>query len=186
MSWLKNLKATKSQFQVSLPFKFFKIYFWLLRVFVTAHELSLVVESGGYSLVGVHRLLIAMSSLVAEHRLSCPWAYGIFLVQGSILMSPALAGRFFLTPGPPGKSPNWSPFSYHCMLASWSNVSDTVLLTARINHSHCPPASTPTPVPFHISNLLGVFCVILKDFVKNRKSPQASGGWSKDPWCKKN
>ena len=32
-------------------------------------RLSLVVASGGYSLVGVHRLLIAVASLVAEHRL---------------------------------------------------------------------------------------------------------------------
>ena len=30
---------------------------------------SLVMESGGYSLVAVHVLLIAVASLVAEHRL---------------------------------------------------------------------------------------------------------------------
>ena len=35
---------------------------------------SLVVESRGYSLVAVHRLLIAMTSLVAEHRLEGTWA----------------------------------------------------------------------------------------------------------------
>ena len=31
--------------------------------------LSLVAESGAYSLVAVHRLLIAVSALAAEHRL---------------------------------------------------------------------------------------------------------------------
>ena len=33
------------------------------------HGVSLVVVSRGYSLVGVHRLLIALGSLVAKHRL---------------------------------------------------------------------------------------------------------------------
>ena len=55
---------------------------------------SLVVESEGYSLVAVGRLLFTVTSLVAEHRLqgmgsvvvvygvSCSVAYGIFLDQG--------------------------------------------------------------------------------------------------------
>ena len=34
-----------------------------------AHELSLVLASGGYSLVLEHGLLIAVASVVAEHRL---------------------------------------------------------------------------------------------------------------------
>ena len=38
-------------------------------VFIAACRLSLVVASGGYSLVAVHRLLIAVASLVAENRL---------------------------------------------------------------------------------------------------------------------
>ena len=38
-------------------------------LFVAACWLSLVPTSGGYSLVVVHRLLIAMASLVAEHGL---------------------------------------------------------------------------------------------------------------------
>ena len=46
------------------------IYFWLRWVFVAACRLSLVAESGGGLLfVAVHRLLIAVASLVAEHRL---------------------------------------------------------------------------------------------------------------------
>ena len=36
---------------------------------VAVHWLSLVVASGGYSLVAVHVPLIAVASLVAEHRL---------------------------------------------------------------------------------------------------------------------
>ena len=37
--------------------------------FSSLHLLSLVVMSGGYSVVAVCRLLIAVASLVAEHRL---------------------------------------------------------------------------------------------------------------------
>ena len=46
--------------------KFLKIfiYFWLHWVFVAVHRLSLVVVSGGY----MSGLLIAMISLIAEHR----------------------------------------------------------------------------------------------------------------------
>ena len=57
---------------------------------------SLVAESGGYSLVLLHGLLTAVTSLVEEHRLqgmwasevvahglSCPEALGIFLDEGS-------------------------------------------------------------------------------------------------------
>ena len=38
-------------------------------VFVITHGLSLVVANGGYSLVSVHGLLVAVASLVAEHGL---------------------------------------------------------------------------------------------------------------------
>ena len=48
---------------------FYFIYFWLRWVFVAAHGLSLVAASRGYSSVAVRRLLIAVASLVAEHRL---------------------------------------------------------------------------------------------------------------------
>ena len=60
------------------------------------HELYLVVESRAYSPVAVHRLLIAVASLFAEHRLqgtqplavvmhrlSCSTTCGIFLDKGS-------------------------------------------------------------------------------------------------------
>ena len=46
-----------------------RVFIWLLWVFVAMCGLSLVVASGGYSLDAVHRLLIAMASLVAEHGL---------------------------------------------------------------------------------------------------------------------
>ena len=45
------------------------IYFWLQRVFVTALGHSVVAVNRGYSLPSVLRILIAMASLVAEHRL---------------------------------------------------------------------------------------------------------------------
>ena len=47
----------------------FKIYFRLCWVFIATLRFSLVVESGGYSLVTVRGLLIAVASLVAEYRL---------------------------------------------------------------------------------------------------------------------
>ena len=54
----------------SLFFFFFLIYFWLCWVFVVACAgLSLVVASGGYSLVAVLRLPIVVASLVAKHSL---------------------------------------------------------------------------------------------------------------------
>ena len=43
--------------------------FWLCWVFVAVRGLSLVVASGGYSFIAVCGLLIAVASLVAEHRL---------------------------------------------------------------------------------------------------------------------
>ena len=42
------------------------MYFWLCWVFVTAHGLSLVMESRGSSLVLVCRLLTVVASLVLE------------------------------------------------------------------------------------------------------------------------
>ena len=45
------------------------IYFWLRWVFFAACGLCLVAQSGGYSLVKVIRLLIAVASLVGSHRL---------------------------------------------------------------------------------------------------------------------
>ena len=46
------------------------IYFWLCCVFIAAHRLSLVVVSGGYSLVVVHGHLIVVASPFGEHGLS--------------------------------------------------------------------------------------------------------------------
>ena len=45
------------------------IYFLLHWIFVAAHNISLVAVSGGYSLIALYRLLIAVVSLVVEHRL---------------------------------------------------------------------------------------------------------------------
>ena len=42
---------------------------WPCWVFLAAHGLSLVVESGGYSLAAAHGLLIAATSFAVEHQL---------------------------------------------------------------------------------------------------------------------
>ena len=54
----------------AFPTQFLKIiYYWLQWVFITVHRLSLVEDSGGYSLVAVGRVLIMATSCVAEHKL---------------------------------------------------------------------------------------------------------------------
>ena len=70
----RNVKRKESCFSTSdMQKRFLKhylfIYFWLCWVFFAACGLSLVAESGSCSLVAVHGLLIAVASLVAEHRL---------------------------------------------------------------------------------------------------------------------
>ena len=83
---------------------------------IAAHRLSLVVASGGYSLVAVHGLLLVVDSLVAEDGFlwtrglsTCgTWAYlpcGMWNLSGPGIksVSPALEGEFFTTV-PPGKS----------------------------------------------------------------------------------
>ena len=48
------------------------MYFWPCQVFVGAHRLSLFAGRWRYPPAAVHRLLIVMASLAAEHRLgSC-------------------------------------------------------------------------------------------------------------------
>ena len=65
---------------------------------------SLVVASGGYSLVAipVPLLLTVVAFLIVAHGLSCSTACEIFLDQGSNPTSSALASRLF-TVEPPGK-----------------------------------------------------------------------------------
>ena len=43
-------------------------FFWLFQALIVVHRLPLVVASGGYSLFGVHGLLVAVGSLVVEHK----------------------------------------------------------------------------------------------------------------------
>ena len=54
---------------MSSPLMFQLINFGLHSVSAAALELCLVVANEGYSLVAAHRLLIAVVSPVAEHRL---------------------------------------------------------------------------------------------------------------------
>ena len=44
-------------------------FFWLHRVFIAAHRFSLVAADKGLLFVEVRRLLIALASLMAKHRL---------------------------------------------------------------------------------------------------------------------
>ena len=56
--------------------------FWLCWVFVVVRGLSLVVVNRVYPPAVVCWFLIAVASLVLEHRLSCSVARGMFLDQG--------------------------------------------------------------------------------------------------------
>ena len=55
---------------------FFIYYFWLYWIFAALHRLSLVVASGGHSVVVCEPIVVA--SLVAEHRL---WVGGLQQLQ---------------------------------------------------------------------------------------------------------
>ena len=88
------------------------VYFWLHWVFVAVHGLSLLVESGHYSLVALRGLLIEVASLVAEHGLCGVWASVVagcgLLTTGSVVvlhgLSCPVAQRIFLDQGS-----NWYP-----------------------------------------------------------------------------
>ena len=75
--------------------------FLLHWVFLAALGLSLLAASEGYSGCGVWASPCS-GSLVAEHRLICSVACGIFLDQGSNPCPLHWPGGFFTT-GPPGK-----------------------------------------------------------------------------------
>ena len=78
-AWNSDIfKEGKSIFIIQIPnhsdslktaCSIFFFFFWLCWVFIAVWMLSLVTVSGAYSLVAVHRLLIAVASLVAENRL---------------------------------------------------------------------------------------------------------------------
>ena len=57
------------------------IYLWLYWIFVPAHGLFLVMASGGFSRVSVHRLLIVVLSLVSEYGLWGTWASVVVVLR---------------------------------------------------------------------------------------------------------
>ena len=65
-----------------LNFVYLCIYFWLCRVFVAAHGLSLVVAMGA---IFCCRAWALESSVVVAHGLGCPEAREIFPDEGSNL-----------------------------------------------------------------------------------------------------
>ena len=89
-------------------------YFLPCSLFVAARRLSLLAVSRGYSLVGVHRLL-----LLGNTGSRCLAAHSKWDFPGSGIepMSPALAGGF-LTHGPPGKPPIVDILTSRCLLGT--------------------------------------------------------------------
>ena len=68
--WLKNVLQ---YYALAVHTAVFKVHLFLFIflcwLFLAVHSLSLVVARSGYSLVAVHRLLIVVDSLVADHGL---------------------------------------------------------------------------------------------------------------------
>lgn len=77
-----GMKSLRWRENVSAFFFFFFKFSWQCWVFIAAHRFSPVAVSEGYSLVAVCRLLIAVASLVAEHRLKGE--------QASVAVNPGL------------------------------------------------------------------------------------------------
>ena len=55
-------------FNLIIYFLIYFLYFWLCWVFIAVCGLSLVVASGGYSLVGVHGFPTVVGFPVVAHR----------------------------------------------------------------------------------------------------------------------
>ena len=68
---------------IYFPLKWILFVFWLCWLIVAAHGNSLVVAIRGDSLVAVHRLLLAVASLVSEH--------GLLGHSGSVVLTPKLS-----------------------------------------------------------------------------------------------
>jgi len=100
---IKYLSAVYIAFWVSFQKILFICLFLAVLGLHCAHGLSLVVASGGYSLVGMCGVLIVVATLAVENGLSS--FGGMRNPPGPRIepMSSALAGRL-LTTGPPEKS----------------------------------------------------------------------------------
>ena len=128
----------------SFPF-FFDIFlqmyfiFWVRwvftvvhKLFASAHGLSLVPESWGFSAVVENRHQVTQASVVVVQRISCSAACGILVPwPGRGPVSPALAGGFLPT-GPPGKS---CKLSYQTGLLRWENFP---LVSWSVGRKICP------------------------------------------------
>ena len=77
--------------RVGFVFLFLFLFFWLLWVFIAAHGLSLVAESGGYSLVVVCGLLIAVASPV--ETMSSRWMAQYLWYTGLIALGHVESSR---------------------------------------------------------------------------------------------
>ena len=85
----KELDKTEPLSMTSFTYLFIFI-FWLCWILVAVCGLSLVAQSKGCSLVVVHGHLIAVASLVAQHRL---WTHGFQQLQhaGSVVVAHGLS-----------------------------------------------------------------------------------------------
>ena len=92
---MKEIGCTHSLLQVHWFFKKINLFFinssWLCWIFVAVCGLSLVSESGGYSLVMICRLLM-VASLAVEHSLQNVWVQQLQL--SGLVASQHVASQF--------------------------------------------------------------------------------------------
>lgn len=126
----------------------------------------------------------------------------LLLLQSAGLVVPGHVGSFWtrdqshvpctgrqitLNPWTTREVPKLVSFFLSLYAGNSKHVSDTVLLAARINHSHCPLPPHPHLCPFIISNLLGGVLRHLKIFCKKKKKVyRLQEADQRDPWCKNN
>ena len=98
----KSKGAKRSSF-----FFFFNICSFNLAVLglYAVHSLSVAVESRGYSLLMLHRLLIVVASLVSEHRLYLSWV-SVVVAPGLQSLSSVVVGQGLSCPAACGIFPD--------------------------------------------------------------------------------
>ena len=122
-----DLSIPRKSYRIRSVIWFLKFFFFVfgcigsslrhMGLSVAARGPSLVVASGGYSIAVVCRLLVAVASLIADHRLhrvqaseveahdlSCPAACGILVPGLGVEPASCAMERWFSTTGLPGKS----------------------------------------------------------------------------------
>ena len=153
-------RCTTSVLQFSFFMLFFRhahavlfVYFWLCWVSVAACGLSLVLESRGCSLVAACRLLTAVASLVAEHRL---WGTQASVVSACRLRS---CGLWTLEPRL-GSCGTWA----YLLQSIWDLLGPGIKPVSPALSGIFLSVVPPRKSPHHFSNNICSLCVSVLHF----------------------